>query len=226
MLRTMVACLAFLSTAPFGSAAGCTLPAVVTLSGQDRVSDPGLAFLPFAWLQARLVDGRGGTEYMFVAYDAVQDTVAYSLTDDSFDWPEGTEDTPAVAWTRNAAAVSRAFTAAGIVQAKSIPILAFPPAIPANQYKADLAPALPDTEETDSNHVQGYTLTLTSRVRGSKVVTEQSGLTAMNAVVEGSIASPWEPRILVVVGEVKRAFEGAEVDLRFFGAHLALGFRK
>jgi hypothetical protein len=206
MILTMAACLAFSSAVPFGFAAGYTLPAVVALSGQDQVSGTGLAFLPFgwspkgsfAWLSARLVDGRGGTE-----------------------------DSPAVAWSRNNAAVSRALAAAGIVQSKSIPVLAFPLTVPADQYTADLSPSLtPDTEETGINHVQGYTLTLASRVRGTKVVTQQSGLTAMNALVEGFIARPWEPRILVVVGEVKRAFEGAEVDLRFFGTHLAPGFRK
>jgi hypothetical protein len=235
MIRAMMACVAFASAVPFGFAAGYTLPAAVTVSGQDQVSDTGLSFLPFgwsakgsfAWLSARFVDGRGGTEYTFVVYDAVQDIVTWKLTDDSFQWPDGTEDSPTVAWTRNKAAVTRALTDAGIVQAKSIPVVAFPLSVPADRYTADLAPSLtPDTEEADSNHVQGYTLTLTSRVRGSKVVTQQSGLTAMNAVVEGCIPSPWEPRILVVVGEVKRAFEGAEVDLRFYGAHLALGFRK
>ena len=71
-----------------------------------------------------------------------------------------------------------------------------------------------------------YTLTLSSRARGSKTVTTQDKAEVTSVKVDGYILSPREPRILVVVSERRRGFEGYDDTLRFYGAHLAVGFRK
>jgi hypothetical protein len=65
-----------------------------------------------------------------------------------------------------------------------------------------------------------------ARTRGSKTVTTREEVGAARVWIDGYISSPLEPRILVVVSVLTRAFEGYEESLYFFGTHLGLGFRK
>ena len=74
--------------------------------------------------------------------------------------------------------------------------------------------------------MKSYEVVLSSRSRGSKAVTTKDGVGAAKVWIDGYIRSPLEPRILVVVSVRTRAFEGYEVALYFYGAHLGLGFRK
>jgi hypothetical protein len=67
---------------------------------------------------------------------------------------------------------------------------------------------------------------LTSRNRGTKVVAVNNRADAQDARLLGYLASPFEPRIMVLVGRITRAFEGNEERLDLHGAHLTVGFRK
>lgn len=234
VLRTL-AVIFFLGAAPFMEAQAYTVPAVVPgVTGGSAFSE-GFRFRPFgwsadgkfAWLMSRDIDGRGGTVYTYVIYDAVEDSVVYKHADDSFDWGTDVDATEEESWNRSGAEVSAALGKFGIIQAGGIQVMAFPLQRSGDRYEASLAVQdYPDSSEGDEQRVSIYILTLASRNRGSKVVTRKTNVDAAGAEIAGYIPSPSEPRILVVVSESKRAFEGYEQNLFFYGAHLGVGFRK
>ena len=181
----------------------------------------------FAWLMSHDIDGRGGTVYTYVIYDAVEDSTVFSKADDSYDWGTDAEATEEESWKRSGEEVSAALAKYGIVQSPGIEVSAFPLQRGGDRYTAALKTRDdPAKGEDDEDRIASYTLTLSSRSRGSKIVTQKDKAGASQVTVNGYILSPKEPRILVVVGERRRAFEGEEETLVFSGAHLLVGFRK
>lgn len=94
----------------------------------------------FAWLESRDIDGRGGTVYTYTVYDAVEDAVVYTHSDDSFDWGQDVDATEE--------------ERAGDLYTASLKVT--------ND---------PSKDEYDDQVVQSYSVILSSRNRGSKVVT-------------------------------------------------------
>jgi len=231
----VLAVIAIAGAAPLAHAQAYTVPgAVAGVTGGESFSS-SLSFRPFgwsadgkfAWLESEDVDGRGGTVYTYTIYDAVEDSVVYTHSDDSFDWGTDVDATEAESWRRSGTEVSAALAQAAIVQSPRIEVAAFPLTRAGDRYTATLTTRdTPGSGEGDDDRISSYTLTLSSRARGSKVVTAQDKLAITSAVVDGCILSPMEPRILVVVSQRSRAFEGSAETLRFFGAHLGVGFRK
>ena len=233
-LKSLAALAAFvfaLAAAQAVQADGYSLPPVVTAAAGGS----GFQFRPFgwsrdgtfAWLESRDIDGRGGTVYTYTVYDAVEDTAAFTLSDDSFDWGTDVDATVEESWKRSADEVSAALEKYGIVQAADIVVSAFPLLRSGDRYTASLKVRNdPSGDESADDRVQAYALTLSSRNRGSKLVTSKDKVGAAQVRIDGYILSPLEPRILIVVSEQKRAFEGYKEDLSFYGAHLGLGFKK
>jgi hypothetical protein len=214
---------------------GYVVPAAVTGTSGGKDFSTGFQFRPFgwsrdgkfAWLESRDIDGRGGTVYTYTVYDAVEDAVVFTLSDDSFDWGTDVDATVEESWKRSADEVSAAMEKYGIVQAADIVVSAFPLLRSGDRYTASLKVRNdPSGDESADDRVQAYALTLSSRNRGSKLITSKDKVGAAQVWIDGYIPSPLEPRILIVVSEQKRAFEGYEEDLSFYGAHLGLGFRK
>jgi len=213
---------------------GYTIPYPVKGVTGGTTFTEGFSFRPFgwsadgkfAWLESRDVEGRGGTTYTYTIYDAVEDSVVYRHVDDSFDWGTNVDASEAESWARSGDEVSDALAKSGIDQ-EDVRVSAFPLTRAADRYTASLkVQNYPDSAEGDDHRVFIYILTLTSSSRGAKVVTRKTNVDAATAEIAGYILSPKEPRILVVVSESKRAFEGYEQDLYFYGAHLAVGFKK
>ena len=69
----------------------------------------------FAWLESRDIDGRGGTVYLYVVYDAVEDKEVFTHADDSFDWGTEVDATEQESWSRSGNEVSAALARYGIV---------------------------------------------------------------------------------------------------------------
>jgi hypothetical protein len=104
---------------------------------------------------------------------------------------------------------------------------AFPLQRAGDSYTASLSVRNdPSRDEFDDQRVQSYSVTLSSRNRGSKVVTTKDQVLAAKVQLDGYILSPLEPRILIIVSVQTRAFEGYESAQYFYGAHLGLGFKK
>jgi hypothetical protein len=225
------------SAAPqLAGAQSYSVPAAVAGPNGSEEYSSGFKFRPFgwsadgkfAWMESRLEEGRGGTAYTWVIYDAVEDSTVYTHSDDSFDWGTDVEASDSEAWKRSGDDVSAALAKNGIVQSSTpIVVSTFPLQRSGDRYTAALSVQnVPDSSEGDDLRIQSYALTLTSRSRGSKVVTRKDKVGAATVDIDGYIASPVEPRIVVVVSESKRAFEGYEKDLFFYGAHLGVGFKK
>jgi len=226
--RTGIAAAAalFIVLAGTASAAGYVLPGESAGISQFRPfgwSADG----KFAWLESRDIDGRGGTVYRYVVYDAVEDKEVFTHADDSFDWGTDVDATEQESWSRSGNEVSAALAQYGIVQTPGIAMEAFPLQRAGDRYTASLKVQNdPSAQEGDDEIVQSYTVILLSRSRGSKVVTTADQVKASKVWIEGYVLSPLEPRILVVVGVQSRAFEGSETSHVFYGAHLGVGFRK
>jgi hypothetical protein len=181
----------------------------------------------FAWLECRDIDGRGGTVYTYTVYDAVEDAAVFTLSDDSFDWPTDLDATVEESWKRSGEDVAAALEKYGVVQSGGIVVSAFPLQRAGDRYTASLVVQNdPSADEFADDRVQSYSLSLSSRNRGTKVVNRKEDVKATQVWIDGYILSPREPRILIVVSEQKRVFEGYENDLFFYGAHLGLGFKK
>ncbi len=233
----MIAILALVlaaAAAPPAEAQAYRLPAVVSGVSGGQDFSPGFRFHPFgwsadgkcAWLMSRDVEGRGGTLYTYVIYDAVQDAVVYSRVDDSNDWGTDAEPTEQESWKRCSAEVSAALAKQGIVQASGIQVVPFPLQRAGDTYTASLSTTTDPSKDASEGPVTSYTVTLSSRNRGSKSVTRKENVGATEVAVDGFILSPREPRILIVVSERTPGFEGEEESLFFYGAHLGVGFRK
>jgi hypothetical protein len=80
----------------------------------------------FAWLESRDIDGRGGTVYRYVVYDAVEDKEVFTHSDDSFDWGTDVDATEQESWSRSGHEVSAALAKYGIVQTPGIVMETFP----------------------------------------------------------------------------------------------------
>jgi hypothetical protein len=213
-------------SAGVASAEGYVLPASISGVAHFRLfgwSADG----KFAWLESRDIDGRGGTVYLYTVYDAVEDKDVFTHSDDSFDWGTDVDATEEESWNRSSDEVSAALSKYGIVQSTGITVEAFPLQRAGDRYTATVKVRNdPAAEEGDDQIVQSYSVVLSSRSRGSKVVTTADQVKATKVWIEGYILSPLEPRILVVVSVRNRALEGYETAQFFYGAHLGLGFRK
>jgi len=236
LLVILLAAAAFLAAVVHASAAeSYVLPAPVTgVAGGARFPG-GFQFCPFgwsadgkfAWLESRDIDGRGGTVYLYVVYDAVEDKEVFTHADDSFDWGTEVDATEQESWSRSGNEVSAGLARYGIVQSPGITMESFPLQKAGDSYTASLkVKNEPSSEEGEDPIVQSYSVVLSSRNRGSKVVTTADQVKASRVWIEGYILSPFEPRILVVVSVRNRAFEGYETSHFFYGAHLGLGFRE
>jgi hypothetical protein len=160
-------------------------------------------------------------------YDAVEDKEVFTHSDDSFDWGTDVDATEQESWSRSGDEVSAALAKYGIVQTPGITMEAFPLQRAGDRYTASLKVKNdPSAQEGDDQVVQSYSVILSSRSRGSKVVTTADQVKASKVWIEGYIRSPLEPRILVVVSVRNRALEGYETSHVFYGAHLGLGFKK
>jgi hypothetical protein len=82
----------------------------------------------------------------------------------------------------------------------------------------------PDTSPY-RNGVVGYTLTIHSSERGSKLVARRGRIFATSITVQGYIRSPYENRIVVLVAESGNAYQQTTfTDVTLVGAHLDVGF--
>lgn len=215
------------------------LPEAVQVPGADRLGARLLEELrPFGWsrdgklayLSVEEVDGRGGTIFTYRVVDAVTDRELFVFEDDSFEWPEGSGEAetprPEHSWRRVGAEVSAALARFGIVEGSASQILRFPADLPAGTFSADVITLLEkDPEEPAFDRLDAYEVWVRRPGVASKRITAQADVFAVNATVLGYIASPFEPRLFVLVGEERYVFEGTAIAFRFFGSSLAAGFR-
>ncbi|MBU0935977.1 MAG: hypothetical protein KKI09_06960 [Spirochaetes bacterium] len=199
-----------------------------------------------AWSEVRAIDGRGGTQYHFVIFDAVADTVVWEEMDDSFDWmedlmadsdwmegvsaasesmEESTVDSGwSTAWSHVGDRFETAMAQFGVALNQGVDLLSFPLALNGDDFSAELV-LVPETEaDRFMDEVKSYQVLATSRKKGKKILAISSEVTALRIWISGCFLSPFEDRMLVVVSREQYIFEGSEVFYHFAGCNLKVGF--
>ncbi len=166
-----------------------------------------------------------------VIVDLRTDRIVWKERWDSSDLPKPEEDDLEALWKRKGKAYS-----AKLNQYRIEPLSDAQLIHPTISFDGDvLTPNVDIKIETDGGfEVDGtVTLTMTSTKHGSKVLrrdvykkTETSGF--RNAEISGSLKSPFESRVAVIVVEVIRGWEGPPnvTSIKVSGASLATAFKK
>jgi hypothetical protein len=176
-------------------------------------------------------EGRGGTGVDLWVIDTVEDQVlkVVDLWSDEFDGLPDTSE--ALAAAMESSMKGRLFLASlkdAAVQPSSPPLMElqdFPLKTDQTQYSAETV-TRPVGGEAEG--LAGRTLEWRLEVRsaqGEKTIAKGREDNAIDVLVKGYIASPWEPRILVVYGITHPGFEGEQpLSYQFSGCLLTRGF--
>jgi hypothetical protein len=168
----------------------------------------------FAYVLEREIDGRGGTRFSYVVFDAVQDAVLWNLEDDSFEWDESeladgrTESE--LAWVKNGPSFQAELRRYGVAAESGTKLEFFPLILGGETFTArvDATPEPGGGDEFD--RVKSFTLRVSSDKKGTKTVGSSDELKALSVWVCGFFRSPFESRIVAVAGEERYVFEGTE----------------
>lgn len=201
----------------------------------NSLGTPGAELYVFGWshdgkFAYALVDQppyRGGYGFSCEIVDARTDQVLWSHYDhsDRFGW-DGSDAPLAPAWERNLSMLKEQLGAFGVEPAATARIEPLPLQRGTDEFTAVVNEwrVNPDTSPY-GNGVVGYTLTLRSRERGSKVIAQRAHLFTTDIEVVGYVRSPFENRIVLVVAESGNAYGGERfTDFTVIGAHLEAGF--
>lgn len=181
----------------------------------------------FAYVWVNEPPFRGGYGFRYAVLDAVTDRELWWHYDhtDQYGW-DGTASPVRLSWDQNAMSVSERLTALGIETTDGVRLENFPLVRGSERYTVEVDEwhVDPDTSPY-RNGVVGYTLTIHSSERGSKLVARRGRIFATSITVQGYIRSPYENRIVVLVAESGNAYqETTFTDVTLVGAHLDVGF--
>lgn len=217
-------------------------PAPVDLSeynAPDRIGHWGYpAFRPigwsedgrFAYIRSRTMDGRGGTVFDYVILDAVTDEIAWYRSDDSFDWEAFQNDPdydydrePEIAWERNGDAFLGALEDFNIQVGAGVDLRRFKFQHRGVAYDATVTTTAADPPEM-FDELESYEVRVIRSDGTSKRITGSDEVLGYRMWIAGYFKSPFEDRILVVIGREQYVFEGTEAFFHFSGCHLNVGF--
>lgn len=174
----------------------------------------------------RIEEGSGSQIINFVIFDVVSDKAVFELEMDSSD--QGVRDEKLYNLFKDN--ILKALQAHNIIRQKS-DFLRFPLAKNDINYNSQIIDIkyIKDTSglyDDDTLVVSKYKISVTADGK-RKIINEfvpVHGIT-FSASVCGYVLSPYENRILVVVEETHRGFEGSDIKYRFSGCHLGTGFK-
>lgn len=193
----------------------------------------------FAYVTCREVAGRGGTYTRYVIQNAVTDQLGFEesvdIADASHHCP-GDDRGPAVNGERSETwrdahreaqtRFAQALENRGIERRPGTPQLhRFPLTADGTTYRAELSttPASPENQKF-WDRLGTYRVDVTAEGRGSKRIAARDDVEGLSMWVIGAFRSPFEPRILVVIGHEVMGFEGTEARYLLSGAHLQVGY--
>ena len=200
-----------------------------------RLGTPGPELYVFGWSEDgkfayALVDQppfRGGYGFLSAIVDARTDQVLWShyVHSDEFDW-QGPDAPLAPAWEQNVSLLNAQFAAFAVKPVQTATVEPLPLRRGTDEYTAVVNEWRVNPETSPyGNGVVGYTLSLRSRERGSKVIAQRARIFTTDIDVVGYVQSPFENRIVLVVAESGNAYGGTRfTDFTVIGAHLDVGF--
>jgi hypothetical protein len=181
----------------------------------------------FAYITHRESEGRGGTVYRYVILDAVRDKVVWELEHDTFNSETGKitnydfNREPGLSHLREFQKQLKHFN---IQSGKGTNFQSFPLKHNGNTYTAT-AFSVPEENGQFWDKIKSFRVLIEAQNKGRKQITSDNDVKAHSYWIAGYFKSPFEPRILVVIGEEKFVFEGTEAFFRFSGSHLQAGFK-
>lgn len=179
----------------------------------------------FGFIKEDPVEGRGGVIYRYTILNTVDDNVAWLQLHDTFD-DENTNNDFTLSYKKHKKTFLEALEKYNIIQGEGIKFLDFPYIEDKNNsYDIELK----TTKWKKKNPFRGDIKTLkvyaTLNSSKKKRISSKNKSIAFSYWVAGYFKSPFENRILVLVGEEEFGFEGTEGDFLFIGCHTKLGFK-
>ncbi len=179
----------------------------------------------FAYIKEAPVEGRGGVIYTYVIFDSINDKIVWSTEHDIID---GTEDSFEISYKQFKPTFLKALQKFKIEQGEGTKFEKFPyKSLEGSSYTIELK-----TQKRLSKNPQDFFLgdikslkvnVLKDRNIKKKVYSKEN-LRAFSYWSAGYFKSPFEERILIVVGEEIYGFEGTEGKFIFIGCDLKRGF--
>ena len=176
----------------------------------------------FAYAHRRSVAGRGGVLFSYIIVSSVTDEIVWKYEDD---WPDSNTVTAAESVQRSREPIEVHLGKHNIVQGQGTTLNGFP----LTREGASFEPELKVLRKAEKHPFLGDIASLgVHMVRDgaeTKRILHRDDPGAFSYWIAGYFLSPFEPRILVVIGEEKWGFEGTEGDFIFSGCSLTRGFR-
>lgn len=183
----------------------------------------------FAYSLSRTLEGIGGTRYEYRVINAVTDEeVFFERYDETFDGP----DPESGEGVRDLNPVERLYADAleryGIISGRGTEFQRFPLDTDYGVYDVEIRTEPAMVETTPMDYIDSWEVRVVRQTaaggRTSKRITGGDEIRAADLTPLGAFVSPYEARMLVVVGREAYVFEGTEGFLVTSGAHLTYGY--
>jgi len=200
------------------------------------LATPHVELFPIGWSRDgkfayALVDQpafRGGYGFLCAIVDARTDDVLWSDYDhsDAFNW-SGDAAPLELAWQRHVPTISAELAAFGVEPVAGGRLEPLPLERGSDEYTAIIHEWRVNPETSPyGNGLVGYTVSLQSSERGSKVIAQRAHIFATDVRIQGYIRSPFEDRVVLLVAESGNAYGGERfTDFTVIGASLDAGFQ-
>ena len=175
----------------------------------------------FAYATRTHVAGRGGTLFSYFVVSAVTDDILWKLDDD---WPATNSVSIDQSMARNRAALLQMLDRYSIRQGRGTRLREFPLVAEGVQYRPKIAVKKKKEGHPFLGDIERVSLHILRSDGTQKTIFTNSDPGAFSYWTAGYFRSPYEPRILVAIGEQVRGFEGTEGHFLFSGCSLRKGF--
>ena len=174
----------------------------------------------FAYIETEYVEGRGGVLFAYVVLDAVNDRVLWRYEDD---WPDSGDVELRVSMMKIGELLKAQLGRYGIIREEGVALQKFP----LREAGMRFAPEIVLEKKVENDPFLGDIRSVSVyiyRDRVKKRIYYRKDPGVLSYWIAGYFKSPFEPRILVAIGEERWGFEGTEGHFVFSGCSLQRGF--
>jgi hypothetical protein len=172
----------------------------------------------FAYLQDRFVEVSGDMSTIYTILDAATGAAVFQEQEYNVYWAG-----ERYYYEETAGKFHTALEEQEVRIGKGIEFYPFPYVTEEERYSCEVE-TVPSEEGSPFHGVDSYDVIVYSELLGSKRIFRSENVSALSVWIAGYFLSPFEPRILVVVGEEQWEFDGTVVSFLFLGCDLDSGF--
>ena len=185
----------------------------------------------FAFVNEQVVGGRGGVKFSYIIFDAVEDSIVETIKDDSFNWENRIDKENAgkegyyftISYGKNKESWNTLLTKYAIDSTHPPLLEQFPLLAGGIEYAPEFEFTYRDKEDpyySFTGSISGLKVSLKKDNLIKKIYSNQE-LQSWNCWSGGYFYSPFEKRILIVIGTETPSSEGSYI---LTGSHLQYGF--